>query len=376
MDIEKNYFKMSKDEFESYINYLKRSDNAIFLFKNKYFFIPTIEIVNLVATLHTKMFELDNLVNSFSNFAKKQIVQSFLIDEIETTNKIENINSTRHDIFSIISKAASSKDKKIIFISNAYASLLKTNGIKIENLSDIRKSYEEVLNGAIEKNDLPDGIYFRKGPVFISNGIRPIHIGISGKTNINESMEEFIKLYNSKTEVFIKMILCHFIFEFTHPFYDGNGRFGRYLFSNGLYLETKSYFSLIIASSLNKEKGKYYKALSLAEDRYEFGCVNTYVEAFINILLDGINLAIKDLTKKKEAITQNKPDSILTKSEEMIYSLIVEASFLSLFGVSNEEIIEETGVSKRTLINTLNKLKAKEKLIDTKIGRITYHKFN
>ena len=50
------------------------------------------------------------------------------------------------------------------------------------------------------------------------------------------------------------------------------------------------------------------------------------------------------------------------------------ASILSNFGVSNEEIIGETEVSKRSLIYALNKLKEEDILLDTKIGKITYHK--
>ena len=77
------------------------------------------------------MFELDNLVNSFSFFARNQIIQSFLIDEIEATNKIEKINSTKHNILSIIDNISTSKEKKIISIANAYKLLLESKGNKI-----------------------------------------------------------------------------------------------------------------------------------------------------------------------------------------------------------------------------------------------------
>lgn len=66
----------------------------------------------------------------------------------------------------------------------------------------------------------------------------------------------------------------------------------------------------------------------------------------------------------------------MTKSEEKILKLISEASLFSCFGVSNEEIIKETNVSKRTLISTLNKLKKENLLVDTKIGKFDYHKVN
>lgn len=376
MGVKSNYFKMSKEEFDRYLSDLKSASSTITLLDGKYFFAPSPDSINSVLRLNKKVFELDSIINSFTTFAKKQIIQSFLIDEIEATNKIENIHSTRHDIFSVISKMTSSKDKKIISITNAYHHLLKTKGTKIERLSDIRNLYDVVLKDGISSNDLPDGTYFRKEPVYISNGIKSIHTGVIGEDNVNKSMEEFIDLYNSKNETFIKMILCHFLFEYIHPFYDGNGRIGRFLFSNGLYLETGSYFSFIVASSLEREKSKYYKAFKTTNDIHEFGCLNDYVEIIVTTLIEQIDIVIKKLNHNKEIINEYKAPFKLTKSEEKIFKVICEASVLSDFGVSNEEIMTETGVSKRTVVYSLNKFKKEASVTCTKFGKFSYYRFD
>ena len=140
--------------------------------------------------------------------------------------------------FSIISNTSISSDRKIISIANSYKHLLKSKGNKITSVKEIRELYDVILNNAILKKDLPDGKYFRKGNIYVSNGLKILHAGTSGEENIIKEMNEFIKLYNSNIDTITKMILCHFIFENIHPFYDGNGRIGRYLFSNGLFLET------------------------------------------------------------------------------------------------------------------------------------------
>ena len=376
MSVKSNYFKLSETDFNEYLNDLKKSSNTICLLDGKFFFNQSIDICNMLVELNKKIIELDFIINSFTNFSKNQIIQSFIIDEIESTNRIEHIFSTKHDIFKIINDASFSKEKKIISIANAYKYLLENKEINVKSCQDIRNIYDIVLKDAIDKNDLPDGVYFRHGPVYITDGIKNIHIGIIGEENINKYMEEFVNLYNYHNDIFIKLILCHFILEYVHPFYDGNGRIGRFLFSSELFKETKNYFSFTISASLLHEKNKYYKAFKEANDKYEFGCLNTYVETILKILINQTDILIKELYLKKNQLSTFKNNFKMTKSEDKIFKLISEASIFSYFGVSNEEIIKETQVSKRTLISALNKFKENNILVDTKIGKFDYHKFN
>lgn len=375
MSVRSDYFKLEKSIFDHYLNNLKESKDTLFVLDKKYFYCPSMETLSLIVLLNKKMNEIDLLFNSFSNFAKGQILQSLLIDEIEATNKIENIQSTRHDIFYLLNhEGIVSKDKRIKFISNAYKNLLQEKGKPVLTLHDLRELYDIVLKDAISKEERPDGEYFRKGDVFVSDGIKPIHHGVNGEENINRFMLEFLNVYNSNIEVFTKLILTHFIFENVHPFYDGNGRFGRFLFTKELFKETDSICSFLISTAFETAKSKYYKAFKLADDRYQFGCLNEYLRTVAEILNDYFDQTLKTLKDNIHRLKELMIPSDLTKSEIKIYKLIAESTVYSTYGVSNEEIKKETNVSKRTLIYSLNRFKSLDVIEDTKIGKTTYHK--
>ena len=57
-----------------------------------------------------------------------------------------------------------------------------------------------------------------------------------------------------------KAIITHFMFENTHPFNDGNGRFGRYLLASDLAQSLDELTGLSISTEISKNVRKYYKA--------------------------------------------------------------------------------------------------------------------
>ncbi|MEE3487757.1 MAG: hypothetical protein VZT48_06600 [Bulleidia sp.] len=89
----------------------------------------------------------DHQFSLFSSFGQRQLIQSFLLDEIESTNRIEAIRSTRHDIFSVITKAESTHDEKIVSIANAYRMLSESGGRNLVCAEDVRTVYDELLRG-------------------------------------------------------------------------------------------------------------------------------------------------------------------------------------------------------------------------------------
>ncbi|MCF0105937.1 MAG: hypothetical protein HUJ53_04185, partial [Holdemanella sp.] len=147
-----------------------------------------------------------------------------------------------------------------------------------------------------------------------------------------------------------------------------------FLFSNGIYLNTDSYFSFLISKAILNQKNKYYKAFKDTEDIHEYGCLNGFVESISSILMDELKDEINEITEKRQRIQNLQIVSDLTASEQKIYALLAETTILSYFGISNEEIINELNISKRTLMYALKKFREKDLLIETKVGKFNFIK--
>ncbi len=110
---------------------------------------------------------------------------------------------------------------------NKYVKILNEEFPTIESSITIRKLYDEILLQDViaeDKNDEPDGLIFRKNSVEISSGSKVIHHGIANEKGIIELMEKALKILNNeKINILIRVAIFHYLFEYIHPFYNGNG---------------------------------------------------------------------------------------------------------------------------------------------------------
>ena len=171
-NLKRDYFKLSKEEFDKKRDELINNELTYCFFDNAYFYTPTKEINELILALHIEQLTIDSFINKYDSFKQNELIKTFIVEEIKTTNKIENIHSTRHDIFSLMNNVENVKDKHIKSIIQAY-SLIDFN---ISDIYSIRSLYDLMMKDAFKSNeDKPDGKIFRKENVKISNGINSFH---------------------------------------------------------------------------------------------------------------------------------------------------------------------------------------------------------
>ncbi len=103
MSVKKKYYTMNNQEFKSHLNQLKTSDNTLHIFRDMdtpYFFVNSLDMNQSILELNKLQLKLDNIYDSLSDIQKEMVKQSCLLDEIQSTNKTENVYSTRSDNYS------------------------------------------------------------------------------------------------------------------------------------------------------------------------------------------------------------------------------------------------------------------------------------
>lgn len=79
-----------------------------------------------------------------------------------------------------------------------------------------------VTAGLVKPADLAG---YRNGPVYIR---RSMHVPPRQEA-VRELMPAFFELLQAETEPAVRVVLGHFVFVYVHPYFDGNGRMGRFL---------------------------------------------------------------------------------------------------------------------------------------------------
>ena len=314
-------------------------------------------------------------------------LRGLIFDEIVSTNEIEGIRSTRRQIQESLAGAAPKHDtspqKRFREFAKLYLELTDKNHVYPQTPADLRKIYEAVVAGELEENQQPDGELFRKeGADVLDSTQKVIHRGVTPESAIKKMLGQMIALADSSDiPPTFAAIITHFLFEYIHPFYDGNGRMGRYLLA--LYLSGP--LSLPTALSLSKviaeNKSKYYKAFKAAEAPRNYGEITFFViqmMEFISLAQDDViaNLEKKKglLQKAEEALPGlKKAPLFLTDKETKIMFLAVQ-NFLfgAITETSLQDISQYSGSGLQTARKYVSRLEDKGLLQSLSLRPLTF----
>lgn len=283
-------FYKKPTEYESIYDARFNSEASIKLpikiHENVGFIFNTNEITKLLVKIYKTINKINLLRTHLPNIAINSYIIKSLKDEIALTNEIEGVRSTRKEIEDAIDSIKNDKSARFKGLVDKYFKLISNEIIPLNNCEDIRTIYDALVLPEIEKENLPDGILFRKEPVqVVSATQKEKHRGIMPESKIIESLDlclDFLK--SNDIDSLIKISAFHYLFGYIHPFYDGNGRTSRFISSYLIKNELDVLLALKLSYTVKNNINKYYKAFDVCNDRKNKGDITFFVVTFLELL--------------------------------------------------------------------------------------------
>ena len=345
----KSYFELkSKEKAKKLAEELRNSISSIQLYnyigKDQGFIIYCDELIQELHAINDINQKIWILANKLPTVALRQFLNHAVVEEIHQTNEMENVHSTRKEIKDeMIVIQNGKKGKRFDGMIRKYDLLLQREEIPLITCSDIRNLYDSfVLDEVIKENptDVPDGLYFRQGPVSVTKYTDTVHEGVFAESALNEAMENALAfLNNDDYDPLIRVSAFHYLFGYIHPFYNGNGRMSRFISS--YYLSSvRIHFlvSLRLSYVIKSHRAQYYRMYKITNDPRNYGDLTRFVVDFLVFIREACEQVQSFLIEKNESLEHY--NNIISKTpydddtKQLLYVLsqiaICESDSLSL----------------------------------------------
>lgn len=330
------------------------------------------EMVVLMEKILRAERKTSTMMRSIPPIGQAALTRGLVLDEVVSTNTIEGIHSTRRQI----EEALESREvndtgfKRFKELALLYFRLAEEDHPSApETLEEIREIYDAIMEGELKESDKPDGELFRKGGVDItSNGVKTIHHEVEPESRIFEGLNNMLKLTarNDMPEL-ISSLASHYLFERIHPFYDGNGRTGRYLLA--LYLDESLSIPTVLSLSrtIAENNNAYYAAFSSVENPLNHGEMTHFIYAMLELIRTAQSSMIERLqsniehfeTVQKNCMEYFEQNSLSKKEREIVFVLAQYDLFGMVSSLTWNSIADIIELGKQTTRNHLKKLENK-----------------
>ena len=350
------------------------------------FFVQTPEVYSILTDILRMNKAVSNLCTALPGAAIKQFSRRCLIDEIVLKNSIEGVRSTRKEISDILDELETkSKGKRFYGLVKKYNMLMVKEELPLASCQDIRDIYDELALAEVmeeEPENIPDGSIFRKNSVSIySPSQKEIHKGLYPEETIIHAMEQALAfLNNDSCEVLFRIGVFHYLLEYIHPFYDGNGRLGRFICSYLLSQELEPVTGYRISYTIKEYIKDYYRAFSTCNNPLNRGDLTPFLHMFLKIVqisVEKLKTSLQQGFTKLNRCVQKIPELTAQSDNalEELYHLLIQAALFSERGVPTSLVLKHVEISRGTLTKKLEEI-PDGLLIKKRRGNTNYYSIN
>lgn len=390
VDLKKIYYRDMKQYHEEYQRRISSPDTLVLDFEIKCkpaFLVQTPELFSFMLRILRADKKVQNLNQILPGAAIKQFTQRCLVDEIILTNKIEGVHSTRREILSVLNKIQDSEKRervrqRFFGLVNMYLKLQDEASIPLDSCQDIRALYDEIVLPEVAKEDpknVPDGMIFRKELASITTATdKEIHRGAYPESAIIDGIEKALAfLKDDSIEILFRIAIFHYFLEYIHPFYDGNGRLGRFIVS---YMLSKNFEPLLayrVSYTIQENINEYYKAFRICNDSKNMGDVTPFALIMLRLIAESSERLVNAL-EERNTVLQRYTNTLLYLAPSgsrawSTYFILVQATLFSERGISTKELEDTLQVSYFTVKNELEPIEKLGLLKMVKFERENYY---
>jgi len=324
------------------INPMKKG-NKILDKEYSLFYVNLLELSLLQEKILQNSNKISYISNKLPQIVIKEIIIKILSNELYKTNKIEGIETVKSEIHSSL------KDDRI---SNK----------KSNKLDGIIKKYKDIMENNFEDTEHIDSL----------SSFRKIY---------DEMFEDFENEFMNIKDIpfLVKASISHFFFEYIHPFYDGNGRFGRYLLSLYLARKLDNLTAFSVSYSISRNLDDYYKSFVEVEDVTNYGEITFFVENILKTIKNGQEMIIELLNDsvmrfKHSMEILDELTKELSEKENIILQIYLQNYLFNDFEeLTNVELTSIIGdLTQQTINKYTQELEKKGYLVKIKQRLLTY----
>ena len=340
------------------------------------------ELSKLISSIYQIDKKLAILSANIPEEAIKQFTTTSMIEEIQQSNEVENVNSTHKDIKDALDAVNRGNYKKrFASMVRKYMYFQRNTEIPLSACQHIRDLYDEFISDEVYRenpNDQLDGEIFRNSVVWINNQHgESIHEGLIPESKIITAMDAALSILNNDNyDVLIRVALFHYFFGYIHPFYNGNGRMSRFISSYMLSKDFSTSACLRISYVIKQHRKKYYELFQNANDKRNRGELTGFVMGYLSFFKEAIEETYESLSEKNRLYLQNK--QMLTNWLTMNMSKCTTAQEVCFIYMLQEDMFGESSmdISKVALLMECSERTARKVLAEagslisvTKAGR-------
>ena len=288
------------------------------------------------------------LLNGMNLLAANAVLRGLVFDEVVFTNAIEGIHSTRRQIKdaleSVSNDASRCRFKELALL---YMDIASGKAEEPTTPEGVRAIYDRVMDGELDDAHIPDGRLFRKDGVdVIAGGVNVIHRGLEPEEKIVEAVKSMLALIEDEGLPSLYAALAsHYLFEYAHPFYDGNGRTGRYLCSLMLDRSLSKPTVLSLSRVILEHRDQYYKAFRSVENPMNKGELTFFVMEMMSLVrkaqldvIDRLDCAWRRQSELRELMDDAIERTDLKKKQEQgIVFMLMQYETFGMFGDASVE---------------------------------------